>query len=68
MAQTMHNAFAGGDSTEVVQRRSQEQRTTTKLAYRDSARQRNLSSRKTLNTPLKPEQLYTGADLKRTPR
>ncbi len=68
MAQTMRNAFANGDSTEVIQRRSAEQRTTTKLAYSESSRQKRLSSRKALNTPLKPDEVYTGADLKSRPR
>lgn len=63
MAQTLRTAFAGGDSTAVIHRRSVEDRELTKIANRPSKRLRQLESSKA-----QKYEPYTGAELKRTPR
>jgi hypothetical protein len=51
------------DTTE--RRKTAEAKALTKIAFKPSKRQRQLESRKWLNDPLRPEDLYTGAELRR---
>lgn len=66
MAHTFRTAFAGGDDSAVIQRRSAEAREVTKIANRPSKRQRMLVSAKA--PKLMPEDIYRGEELKRRPR
>ena len=66
MAQSFRTAFAGGDDSAVIQRRSAEARELTKIANRPSKRQRMLESSRA--PKLMPDDIYRGEDLKRRPR
>ena len=68
MPSTMRTAFAANNDQEVIRRRTAEDRNITKLAFKEHSSKREAQSRKVLNKPLEPHQIYRGEDLKRGSR